>query len=226
MFSEQGDTASGPGVEYFRELLQRMGQDEATFRSYPLSRLLFAINAGDIDIALFLMKTPEREKNLHFPESPFHATYAGIAVRANTPITSITSPADLLGLRIGVWQDSYVSPFLKHPELQILTIAGNNAVQRNLLRLQAKRINAVYNPDIAVLRFRARKLGLSEQIRLLPLPGPPVPIYPVFSDSCAPELIPRYEAVVRSGTVPDYAVYLETFLEHLNLDGAQRSAPP
>lgn len=202
---------AGAGVEYFRMVLQQMGMEDFVFRDYPISRLLHSLEHGDVDIALFLARTPERARKFQYPSTSFYAAQAGIAVRAESPLSRIESIADLAGYRIGVWQDAYVSPILAHPGLIPSPITGSNSVERNLRRLMTRRVDATYNPDIEVLRFKVRQLDLEDEIRLLPLPEPPTQAYPVFSRAVAAALIPRYELAVRSGQLPDYRSFLDRY---------------
>ncbi|MDC0661474.1 substrate-binding periplasmic protein [Marinobacter sp. SS21] len=211
VFVGRDQRPSGAGVEYFRMVLQRMGMEDFVFRDYPISRLLHSLEHGEVDIALFLARTPERARKFQYPKTSLYAAQAGIAVRDESPLSRIESIADLAGFRIGVWQDAYVSPILAHHGLIQSPITGGNSVERNLRRLLTNRIDATYNPDIEVLRFKVHQLGLEDQIRLLPLPEPPTQAYPVFSKAVAAALIPRYELAIRSGQLPDYRSFLDRY---------------
>lgn len=49
------------------------------------------------------------------------------------------------------------------------------------MRLQAKRIDAVFIPELAVAHYEIARMNMGKQIKLLNVPEPPLQMYFVFS---------------------------------------------
>lgn len=186
--------ASGPAVDFLQDIARRMGvQLRFDEEALPLDRLLYQLRLGEVDIALALGKSPEREQFLRFPGKPFFLMQPALMVRKESSLREIRSAADLRKLSIGVYSQGYLSPLMRTPGLRIEKLHGSDLVARNLEKMLKGRIDAAYSPDALDLESAALSLGGAERFRLLLLPESSQGLYTAFSQKTDPELVRRYE---------------------------------
>lgn len=63
--------SEGAVIAYFGKIAKHMQLDDVSYQRYPLSRLLRMLEHGNLDMALILAKSVDREKGLVFPAAPF-----------------------------------------------------------------------------------------------------------------------------------------------------------
>jgi ABC-type amino acid transport substrate-binding protein len=210
---EAPDTYKGAAIEYFSRVADLMGISSVSFQELPLARLVQSLDDEKIDVILFLAKAPERERMFRYPEAPYSYSQSGLAVAFSSPVQAISSVEDILPLRIGILGDGYLSPFMHHGNLQLEPIYGNSPILRNLMKLMNSRIDAVYVPDLNVIRFEAWKHGYDAEVRFVSLPEPLTPNYSVFSPKSAEKYLVRYEQALKE--LQETLAYEEVLEEYL-----------
>ena len=188
---------AGAAVSMFLEIAEAMGIDAATLNAYPLKRLLHVLERDAIDAALTLGKTPGRAERFVYPERPFFRIQSALAVRRDHPVTEIRGPDDLRGLRIAIFADGFLSPMMRNPGLDRITLTDSDVIGRGFSMLDAAHVDAFYTPDAISMEFRIRRDDLSDRIRLLPLPDEPEGLFTVFSRKGAARFLERYETALR-----------------------------
>ena len=175
-------------------IAERMGIRDVRFQRLPLPRMIAELRYGNIDMGLRLAKNPEREAILVYPASPFTRRQAIIAVRTSHPLKEVRSADDLTGLKICSYARVYRPALLYNPRLKFVPLYGENIVSDGLNDVLSGVYDAYYEPH-PLLDWYIRKLSLKKSdFRIMPLPIPPTPIYPVFSKQAAPKYLGRYEA--------------------------------
>jgi polar amino acid transport system substrate-binding protein len=208
----QADT-EGAAIAYFAKIAERMQLDAVSYQRYPLSRLLQMLQRDQLDMALILAKTPERETMLVYPAQPFVVVQPLLLVAREHPLQRVESVEQLLPLRLGAWQDGYRSPMLRDPRLQLQTLSSSNVLNQSLEMLQAGRLEAFYYPDDLAVRYQVQHLSMQDSIRLLPLPREHMQLYSAFSRAAAGRYLQRYErAQAEVAAQQGYAAF---FSEHL-----------
>lgn len=198
---------AGAAIAYFRLIAREMGV-QPVFVHQPLARLLAG---GDVDALLFVAKTPERAQRWHFASRPLFTVQGALLVRADSPLQRVQGSEDLLPLTIGVWSQGYRSPLLDDPRLKLAPMAGSQVVERNIEKLLRGWIQAYYSPDQTAMQVVLARKGLEQQLRLLPLPEEPRPLYTAFSAASAAYL-PVYEAALRKVQQrTPYPVFLQEY---------------
>jgi len=191
------DTYAGAAIEYFSRITDLMGIPSVSFQELPLARLVKRLEGEKIDVILFLAKTPERERIFRYPEVPYLFSQSGLAVASSSSVQAISSVEDIFPLRIGILGEGYLSPFMHQEGLQLKPIYGSTPILRNLKKLMNRRIDAIYVPDLNVIRFEAWKHGYDAQVRFVPLPEPLTSNYSVFSPKSAEKYLDRYEQALQ-----------------------------
>lgn len=97
--SESG--ASGFEIEIFKAVLTRMGF-ESEFRKYPWKRCLHAMQTGQADGLVSMLKNPEREKLYLFPDESISLSRVSLFTKKENPVQYTGDLAELNGRRIGV----------------------------------------------------------------------------------------------------------------------------
>ncbi|MCP5169384.1 MAG: transporter substrate-binding domain-containing protein [Hahellaceae bacterium] len=213
--------AKGAAVDYVGqyvvpEMAKILGTElDAHFTVLPFSRLLHMLQTGEIDAALTLAKTPEREEIFRYSAEPLTSMQSGLALRKEFPVYFVDTPESLRILRIGFTKDGYVSPWMRDSQIPLQLFVGDKNVFVTLLRvLSAHRLDAVYNPTLITLKYEALKLGISSQLRFLPLPEPQQGLYTVFRHNILPEWLQAFDlAHQRVRERLDYATLLSEYLE-------------
>jgi len=208
----QADT-EGTAIAYFAKIAERMQLDAVSYQRYPLSRLLQMLQRDQLDMALILAKTPEREATLVYPAQPFVVVQPLLLVAREHPLQRVDSVEQLLPLRLGAWQDGYRSPMLRDPRLQLQTLSSSNVLNQSLKMLQAGRLEAFYYPDDLAVRYQVQHLSMQDSIRLLPLPKEHMQLYSAFSRAAAERYLQRYERA--QAEVAAQQGYSAFFTEHL-----------
>lgn len=208
----QPDTA-GTAIAYFGKIAERMQLDAVSYQRYPLSRLLQMLQRDQLDMALILAKTQEREAALVYPAQPFVVVQPLLLVAREHPLQRVDSVEQLLPLRLGAWQDGYRSPMLRDPRLQLQTLSSSHVLTQSMEMIKAGRLEAFYHPDDLAVRYQVQHLGMQDSIRLLPLPKEQMQLYSAFSRAAAGRYLQRYErAQAEVAAQQGYAAF---FSEHL-----------
>ena len=196
--------ASGYAIAYFDQIAQQMGVTPH-YVQLPLARLLVST---DIDMVLFLGKTPERAQSLVFAKKPWLALQGALAVRSDSPLRSIRTAEDLRGLHIGAWNAGLRSGLMRDPRLHVTPISGDDFLDRALTMVARGHIDGFYNPEVYATQAGIQRLGLDSQLRVVNLPPSPDALYPAFTPAAAPQFLQRFEtafeAVGRRGSYPAF----------------------
>lgn len=169
----------------------------------PIPRILKQLESGHVDAAAIMAKSPERATSFRYPSEPFWRSVPVLVVRDSHPLERVDSIDDVLGLRIGYMQNSFVSPFMRDPRIDWSNPASASSVEQNLQRLLLGRIDAQYNLEAAPILGLAKPHEL-DRLRFLPLPEESM-LYTVFGRDQSPELVDRYAATLeRLGGIEFY----------------------
>lgn len=186
----QQNQPSGYAIAYFNLIAQQMGVTPL-YVQLPLARLLVS---SDIDMVLFLGKTPERAQSLVFAHKPWMPLQGALAVRTDSPLHSIHSADDLRGLHIGAWNAGLRSELMRDPRLHITPISGEDFLDRALTMVARGHIDGFYNPEVFATQAGIQRLGLASQVRVVNLPPSTDALYPAFTAAAAPRYLQRFEA--------------------------------
>ncbi|HHV30563.1 transporter substrate-binding domain-containing protein [Acetivibrio mesophilus] len=163
--------------------------------SIPRQTANFEANTKPFASAL-LTKNPERESVSICSEKIFFDSQTAIAVKKDNPLNEIKKIDDILDLKIGYAEKSFVSEFMKDPRVQFDLVSTSNYHETNLKRLMSDRIDAVYAPDKAAFLELMKQMDLEDDIKILDIPESKAGFYVVFSKA-ANEFAEKYNEVVK-----------------------------
>lgn len=95
----QSGRVIGYNVDLLQELFAPLGHS-VEFTLLPWPRCLALVGNGDIDMAMDVSRTPDRDGTLQFPRAHYSTTTILIQSRQATPETFVSTPADLERQRI------------------------------------------------------------------------------------------------------------------------------
>jgi polar amino acid transport system substrate-binding protein len=187
----------GPTVDYIRAVIAEMGH-QANITVMPLSRVIKGLETGEIDCALDLSRTPEREKFLFFPDMPSLVFKPSLTVLAGSKLSRVVSANDLEGLRIGYLAGASPGPFFENAKnIRYELISGDTWVRQILGMLIAGRVDAALDQNAYSYLAEAKRQGLENRIRVIELPGGGTGFYVTFSKKSpnAPLWLTQYNAL-------------------------------
>jgi ABC-type amino acid transport substrate-binding protein len=162
--------ARGAEVAMLRDILLEAGLS-AEFTFVPFPRLIILQKSGDFAMGPLVTKTPDREKVLVYPTKPVMVQVPALVVGKESPLTKITTPQDLKGLRIGFVTGQQVPKFLDVPNLFFLdTLSADDPGVLNVNKLLAKRLDAVLTLNNFSTKATIKDLGVQDKLRFVPLP--------------------------------------------------------
>mgnify|MGYP000047143374 CR=1 FL=1 len=182
-----------PGLEYFKLITQKMGISHLSLTEYPLARLLMMAETDKIDAIVLLANTAQRQKRLVFSSVALSNLQPVLVLLQQHPLNQINSVEDLIGLKIGVWQASVKESLLDDERIHLSPINGNNAISRNLKRIDANRIDALYNPDLNSILYELRHGRFNQRFKILNLPTQKIDLNTAFSPAGAKRYKAAYE---------------------------------
>lgn len=173
----------GYGIEIAKAIFEPAGHP-IDYRLMPWARALVEVKQGRILGAIGA--DPDEDPELIYPNSAIGMADTGFAVRAGTDF-QYTGIDSLQPMRIGAVRDyaydgGEIDAYLQansdqHAKVQLLT--GNDVIEKNLAKLMAERVDVVIDSPF-VLRYEIARLGLTAEVRVVPL-GDPSPIFIAFS---------------------------------------------
>ncbi|MCX9155665.1 transporter substrate-binding domain-containing protein [Niveibacterium sp. 24ML] len=186
--------ASEPGGIYFdlaRALARRAGY-RVRFVEVPSARALAMMRAGEADLMIGLLQTPDREAFLHYLSPSLPPVDKRILLRSGVPL-SVEQYADLQRLTIGVERGKSYSPQFDHDALLNKDVSDTYAIA--LKKLQAGRVDAVVIPE-AEADWLMREMGQRFPKASYRISG--LPTFVVFARASPnAHLLPRLEQALR-----------------------------
>ncbi len=189
-------TAAGLEVEILRGTLQDMGI-AASFSELPWKRCLAKLAAGEADLLVSLLRTPEREEFAAFPQEHISLSRTVLFTAADSPFRYAGDLKSLAGRKIGVIMGfSYGGAFDsadfldKDPAVDVDT----------LIRRVVSGHDDLAAENEYVTRAAAKRLGVSDRLRFLEPPIHEQKLYVGFS-----------RAAGRAGLAAEFSAALARF---------------
>jgi polar amino acid transport system substrate-binding protein len=175
-YEDQG-RAAGFEIEILRAVLGEMGL-EAEFQRYPWKRCLSALRGGEADALVSLLKTPDREEYVLYPDEHISVSRTAFFTRANREITFSGSYGELQGHTIGVIAGfSYGEAFDQADYLRKEEVPDAKMLIRKVLSGR----NDLAAENQAVISATALAMGVKDELRFLEPPVHTQKLYVGFS---------------------------------------------
>lgn len=185
----------GPALQHFRAIGKAM-QVEVRFYPYPLPRLLKMLQNNELDAALLLGKTAEREKYLYYPQQPFLTTQPGILLRHSPTVPGLQALADNPTLELAYWQAGHRGRWIDSAKARLLPLTGDDVAERAIDMVATGKVDAFYSADVRTMQYLLDLRPVPHNLLILPIPER-VGLYTVFSKRGAESLLARYEVALQ-----------------------------
>lgn len=161
-YVERGQLA-GMDVDLIREACRRLSLNPV-FRERPWSRALVEVKSGKADAIFSLVKTPERERFLFFPEENLSFEQFIFLARRDSTLT-LAAASDLKGKRVGVCSGYSYDPRFDEDSSFEREASLND--EQQLRKLAGGRMDvAIMNRQ--VFHYTAHKLGMTDLFQVMP----------------------------------------------------------
>ncbi|MFD2264769.1 substrate-binding periplasmic protein [Lacibacterium aquatile] len=192
-----GGKASGFAVDLVREKFVPATKIEVDFVSLPILRMLGELEAGNLDMVVLLAKNPEREAKFLFAAAPFYTDACALAVAKDSPLTTITGPADYAGKTVSINKGGYRCPSLAAAKDVTLDemVVSDNLLEQLLRKAASGRVAGAHQPTKLAFQYVAQQIGIEAEVRFIDLPDPPQPLFAAFRKGIDPAIIAAYDKV-------------------------------
>ena len=184
MFDPSNKKPYGALYSFLNEHIAPQMGVQFVWDSHPsnIPRQLIMLSNEIRDAVALLLFSPTRAEKFSYPQNPFYAPKSTIGIPSRSRLNKIEKVEDILSLKIGYVDKTYLSPFMRDKRIQFDFISSSiTPNEANLKKLQAGRIDAIYIPDKAALLCGIKNLNIEDQIRVIDLPEKPGKAHVVFS---------------------------------------------
>jgi ABC-type amino acid transport substrate-binding protein len=182
--NETSGKPQGPKVRFVEAIAAKMGYAVEWVGPLPLIRYATYLQEGTVDVGASVVMLPEIQEIVYYSAQPTDLVQAVFIVRKENPLTKISSIQDVEGYRVGWFANMPPSQFvqdnLTHLQMDYMP-PSDNMDSQSLHKLLLNRVDALHQLNAYSLPFIAAELHLLDQIKVLPLPEPPMPVYIGFS---------------------------------------------
>ena len=182
------DRPKGVVIDLWEKVVLKTG-NTIRWIKMPLARVIKELEANRIDGSSAFIPTPSRREKFIFTASTLDMVQPTIVVRKESKLNLLSNKDDLKGFVIGYFVSGVVTPWFKQNNIEFELLAGGNALERLLVQLSLKRIDAVYWPTISAARFDAHKLNFINNFKYIRSPMGPYPLKPMFSKSKSGQML-------------------------------------
>jgi ABC-type amino acid transport substrate-binding protein len=161
------------------------------------------------------LKTEDRETFLFYPAHPTYTMVQSLTVLSTNKLNEIQSINDLDNTKIGYLFGANIGPFLSSSSaIQFEFVSGDDWIQKNLAKLLSGRIDAALDNNAYSYLAEAKKQGVDDKIKTIPLPGKGTEFYVVFSKKSSRgfELVQKYNDIMYKGLFNEQ-IMIEEFLD-------------
>lgn len=196
--------AQGAGIAFFEAVAAKMGHTVEWIGPLPLPRLTeYLKTGGQVDGTVGFPKIPAFENFLYYTDNPLYMGQPILGVaKKHSKLTKIESIDDIRGFRIGLVKSSSgrYNPLIDNHRdvIKLEELGGEKWMEQNIEKLLSGRLNALFDRQQYTLPFVAATLKLEQEIKILPMPSPPTPMFVTFSKASqqGKALLEQYNAAV------------------------------
>lgn len=181
-----GGKPSGIIVDFWEEYIApSMGIELEWIGPYPFSRMERMLETGEIDTVFLMIKTPPRLEKFIFAEKPFLFMQPGLTLRKDDPMPPIASLEDIYGLKLAYIDGANLPPYLINENIILDRTTQADYKTVNFQKLLRNRVDAILDLNMLSNPYEAEARGLSDQIRMIPLPVDPTPMFAAFANTAS-----------------------------------------
>lgn len=170
---EDSGEVTGSTVEYLRDFILEMGFETEFIGPYPFPRLLAMLKNGELDGLLGLSYIKEREEFVLYPDKPYRVSRPNIFVIKGGVLDRDFDIKAFAKYTYSYRSGAILPDYLRGLKdvLEVEYLARDTWIQQSLQMLAFGRIDGIINMSELSILYEARKLGLSDKVKMVPIPG-------------------------------------------------------
>ncbi len=176
----------------------------------PFKRLLLWLENDQIDLAVLVAKTADREGLMQFSKRRILRAQPAFIVRQDHPLKVVRKLAELRGMTVGHAASSIQPMYLHEQGIHFSVVSGTADFPQNVRRLQAGRIEAIFAPTASHAQFRLQQMQLTSALRLLLLPVEGIDLHFAFSPRFPKDLKALFDQQ-HAKVAADYEKFLASY---------------
>lgn len=196
VFVENGKPR-GPGITFYETYLNHTVDPKLHWNPTPFARVLQDLQHGRTDVALFLARTPDREKFLRFSTLPLHTTFSAIIIRRDSVLARAKSLQDFKGLTLGHSKDSFTPHELLKNGIKIEPLSGEDVIARNIQKVRGKRLDGIYIPTVTNGEYVLTKLGVEKEFAIFVVPNSKLNLHLAFRKDIDEKTFQRIDGALK-----------------------------
>ncbi|WP_018609844.1 substrate-binding periplasmic protein [Uliginosibacterium gangwonense] len=182
---KQTNVIRGPSIDYITTKLRKMGHTPVVV-AQPFPRLMLSLENGDVDLTLEIAKNQDRERFAYFSKKPIYIMRPGITVLVGSKLSKIESVNNLNGMTLGFLAGAAIPDFFANqPAVKFDLVSGDDWLAKNLGKLLAGRVDAVFDQNVYSYLAEAKKKNIGDKIKTIPLPVKGTEAFVAFSKKSA-----------------------------------------
>ncbi|WP_374001497.1 substrate-binding periplasmic protein [Bdellovibrio bacteriovorus] len=193
----QNGKPQGPGITFYQTYLNHTPGVKLQWIATPFARVLQDLQHGKTDVALFLARSPEREKFLRFSDTALFTTSSAIIVRSDSPLVKAKSLKDFKGLTLGHSKDSFTPHELIRQGIKIEALSGEDVIERNIQKLRYKRLDGIFIPTASNGEYILHKIKAEKEFQLFIVPNSNLNLHIAFSKNIEEKTFQRIEKALK-----------------------------
>lgn len=196
IFVEKGNPR-GPGISFFQKYLNPPPGETIQWIPTPFARVLQDLQNNKTDAALFLARTPEREKFLRFSSVALFTTSSAIIVRRDSPLARARSLADFKGLTLGHSKDSITPHELIEQGIKVESLSGEDVIERNIQKLRSHRLDGIFIPTASNGEYILHKIKAEKEFQIFVVPNSKLNLHIAFRKNIDEQTFQRIEKALK-----------------------------
>jgi polar amino acid transport system substrate-binding protein len=195
---EEHGVIKGIAVDLVKEVFKRM-QQPITVKLYPFARSLNMLKTGEADAIFAIVKKPERELFLNYPNEILIDQTAMLFIRKDAPIHFDGDFRLLSAYTFGILRAATYGPQWEEAVNTgiINKIEEVDDYRQNVFKLVNNRVDIMIGPRLSLL-YVIKELGYQDAVQELSPPIEIVPTYLAFSKTrVAPEISEQFARILK-----------------------------
>ncbi len=161
-----------------------------------------------------IIYSPKRSKIIDYTKTPYFRGQSVLIVHKRNTLKKILKVEDILHIKIGYANKSFLTPFMKNEKIQFDMISHPNFNEANLRKLLKNRIDAVYAPEKTSLLYVIKNLNAGKEVKVVHLPERPAPFHIAFSKG-SKKIVEKYNRAFDK--LDGHALYLRLVKKYIDI---------
>lgn len=192
------DGPAGIVGETIQKNLARLPEIKVKYHHYPFARLMSMMERQELDMAILVAKTKEREEKFLYSEYPLWVSRPSLVIRSDSPLTKIKNLEELRGKNLGHARGSVIPDEFSKLDIK-WAFRGEEKYFINALRsIYLGRLDGFFAPTFTYAKFKMSGIKNAEKYRIVALPLEGLPLYVIYQKGIDQKKKAQLEGALKS----------------------------